>query len=121
MGHRIGVTAFVFGLTATLATGARAQSADGYFSSVVKKPLGEAGTRGQGVFLQRCQICHLPQLPERSAPMGPVLNHVQMATPDAEAKFRTKVLDGSMKMPGFKYTLQQQQVDDLVAYFKAVK
>ena len=111
--------AVVSGLFA-LGASARAQSFD-YFSSTVMKPLGEAGTRGQGVFLQRCQICHLPQLPERTPPVGPVLTHVQMATPDAEAKFRQKVLDGSAKMPGFKLALEPKQIDDLVAYFKAVK
>ena len=102
-----------------LATGARAQVPEGYFSTL-KKPLGETASRGQGLFLQRCSLCHLPQLPGRAQPIGPVLTTLRLATPQAEARFREKVLEGSPLMPAFKYTLQPQDIDQLVAYFKAL-
>ena len=101
-----------------LATTVRAQSSDRFFATL-NKPLGVAETRGQGVFLQRCSLCHLPQLPRTAPPRGPVLATLHLTTAQAEEQFRQKVRDGSPQMPGFKYGLQPQDIDDLVAYFKA--
>ena len=103
-----------------LGTGVLSQSS-GEFFATLKKPLGEAETRGQGLFLQRCSLCHLPQLPGRAQPRGPVLATLVLETPQAEARFREKVLEGSPQMPAYKHTLQPQDVNDLVAYFKAVR
>jgi mono/diheme cytochrome c family protein len=49
-----------------------------------------------------------------------VLSGVRLTTPDAEKAFRQKVLDGGFRMPAFRYGLTSPQIDDLVAYFKAI-
>jgi mono/diheme cytochrome c family protein len=103
-----------------LATSARAQSSDGFFGTL-NKSLGVAETRGQGLLLQRCSLCHLRQLPRTAPPRGPVLTTLHLTTPQAEAQFRQKVLEGSSQMPAYKYTLQPKDIDDLVAYFKAAR
>jgi mono/diheme cytochrome c family protein len=119
MTNRVRGTVAVLGVLA-LGAAAHAQSSDPYFSKL-KTTLGEAEARGHGIFLQRCSLCHLPQLPGRTAPMGPVLAGVYRSfTAETEARFRQRVLEGTPRMPAFKHTLQPQQVDDLVAYFKAV-
>jgi mono/diheme cytochrome c family protein len=119
MTNRVRGVVAVLGALA-LGAAAHAQSSDAYFSKV-KTPLSEAEARGHGMFLQRCSLCHLPQLPGRTPPVGPVLTGLYRSfTADSEARFRQRVLEGTPRMPAFKHTLQPQQVDDLVAYFKAV-
>jgi len=95
-----------------------AQSSSDYFSKVTTK-LGAAEARGKGLFLQRCSICHLPQLPGRRPPMGPALSgYLQASTPEKEAAARKKIVEGSPVMPAFQYALQSKDVDDIVAYLK---
>lgn len=98
-----------------------AQPRTGHFAKV-NKPLGEAETRGKGLFLQRCSICHLPQLPGRAQPPGPVLdNTFKDANPVKETVVRKVIMEGSPKMPGFQYTLTARDMDDVIAYLKALK
>jgi mono/diheme cytochrome c family protein len=108
----------VLALAMLVASAGWAQSSSGYFSKVTAK-LGENETRGKGLFLQRCSICHLPQLPGRKPPVGPALSgYLQSPTPEKQAAARQKIVDGSPAMPGFRYALQSKDVDDIIAYLK---
>ena len=101
--------------------GVWAQSRTGHFAKVTV-PLGESETKGKGLFLQRCSICHLPQLPGRTPSIGPVLDNLfRDAKPDAEATVRKMILEGSPRMPGFQYALQSRDIEDLIAYVKVLK
>ena len=97
-----------------------AQSHTGHFAKV-NRPLGEAETRGKGVFL-RCSICHLPQLPGRTQAPGPVLDPTFKDTsPGRETVVCKMILEGSPRMPGFQHTLLARDIDDVIAYLKALK
>ena len=89
--------------------------------------------RGEGLFLQRCSICHLvKKLKNIGSPptIGPDLSILTgvfaNATPDEEKVLRTYILKGSppnmlANMPGFQYGLDTKDIDDLIAYLKAKK
>src|ERR1019366_9715667 len=78
--------------------------------------------RGEGLFLQRCSICHLvKKLKNIGSPptIGQDLTGVfATATPDEEKTLRTYILKGSPNMPGFQYGLDTKDMDDLIAYLK---
>ncbi len=81
--------------------------------------------RGEGLFLQRCSICHLVRkLKNIGSPptVGPDLSGVfTNATPDEEKILRTHILKGSPSMPGFQYGLDAGDMDCLIAYLKTKK
>ena len=81
--------------------------------------------RGEGLFLQRCSICHLARkLKNIGSPptVGPDLSGVfANATPDEEKTLRTHILRGSPNMPGFQYGLEPKDIDDLIAYLMTKK
>lgn len=81
--------------------------------------------RGEGIFLQRCSICHLvKKLKNIGSPptVGPDLSGVfATATPDEEKTLRTYILKGSPNMPGFQFGLDTKDIDDLIAYLKTKK
>ncbi len=81
--------------------------------------------RGEGLFLQRCSICHLvKKLKNIGSPptVGPDLSGVfATATPDEEKTLRTYIQKGSPNMPGFQYGLDTKDIDDLITYLKTKK
>lgn len=81
--------------------------------------------RGEGLFLQRCSICHLvKKLKNIGSPptVGPDLTGLfATATPDDEKTLRAFILKGSPNMPGFQYGLETKDIDDLIAYLKTKK
>lgn len=79
--------------------------------------------RGEGLFLQRCSICHLAKKIKNvgSPPtVGPNLTGVftNDMSPDQEKSLRQFILKGSPNMPGFQYGLTAKDIDDLIAYLK---
>jgi mono/diheme cytochrome c family protein len=83
--------------------------------------LNEQETRGEGLFLQRCSLCHLPRKLKFGSPpvIGPSLNgQFKDATPDQLKILRGFILKGGPDMPGFQYGLEPKEVDDLIAYLK---
>lgn len=78
--------------------------------------------RGKKAFLQRCSICHLPPLyePPEVKPYGPLLDGY-LRNPQMEARARKAIAEGTPRMPGFQYTLQPNEIDDLIAYMKTMK
>ena len=85
--------------------------------------LTEEERRGEGFFLQRCSICHLPRKLKFGSPpvIGPILSgQFKEATPDQMKVLRGFILKGGPDMPGFQYGLDPKEVDDLIAYLKAM-
>jgi mono/diheme cytochrome c family protein len=85
--------------------------------------LNEQETRGEGLFLQRCSLCHLPRKLKFGSPpvVGPSLSgQFKDATPDQLKILRGFILKGGPDMPGFQYGLEPKEVDDLIAYLKTL-
>ena len=85
--------------------------------------LTEQETRGEGLFRQRCSLCHLPRKLKFGSPpvIGPDLSGLfKEAGPDKMKLLRGSILKGSPNMPGFQYGLEPKEVDDLIAYLKTL-
>lgn len=83
--------------------------------------LNEQARRGEGLFLQRCSLCHLPRKLKFGSPpvVGPSLSgQFKDAAPDQLKILRGFILKGGPDMPGFQYGLEPKEVDDLIAYLK---
>src|SRR5262249_44311534 len=79
--------------------------------------LNEQQRLGRQVVAQACGVCHLP--PERNAKTyGPVLT--KSAGGGDEGVMREYILNGTPRMPSFKYFLQPAEIDAIVAYLKTV-
>lgn len=93
-------------------------------SSKASSSLNDQQVRGEGVFLQRCSLCHLPQARRQvptSQPVGPYLTSLlKNAGVEKERAVREVILKGGPRMPGFQYGLTPKEVDDLVAYLKTL-
>lgn len=85
--------------------------------------LTEQQRRGEGLFLQRCSLCHLPRKLKFGSPsvIGPSLaGQFKDASPDQMKALRGFILKGGPDMPGFQYGLAPNEVDDLVEYLKTL-
>jgi mono/diheme cytochrome c family protein len=85
--------------------------------------LTEQQFKGQGLFLERCSLCHMVRALKSGNPptIGPSLKTVFKDTsPDEEKDLRTFILNGTPHMPGFKYALSPKEIDDLIAYLKVM-
>jgi mono/diheme cytochrome c family protein len=73
--------------------------------------------RGRLMVSQSCGVCHLA--PARNArTYGPSLNKASSGGDDA--KMRQYILEGTPRMPAFKYFLQAADVDAIIAYVRTV-
>lgn len=100
-----------------------AQNAPGTKKAVAENRLNDQETRGEGLFLQRCSLCHLPRKLKFGSPptVGPSLSGAfKGATPEAEKALRQFILKGSSDMPGFQYGLEPKEMDDLVSYLRTL-
>ena len=89
----------------------------------VAEKLSDDARRGEGLFLQRCSLCHLPRKLKFGSPpvVGPGLSgQFKDATPDQLKVLRGFILKGGPDMPGFQYGLEPKEVDDLIAYLKTL-
>ena len=85
--------------------------------------LSEQTRRGEGLFLQRCSLCHLPRRLKFGSPpvIGPSLaGQFKDATPEQMKVLRGFIMKGGPDMPGFQYGLEPKEVDDLIAYLKTL-
>ena len=85
--------------------------------------LNEQESRGEGLFLQRCSLCHLPRKLKFGSPpvIGPSLSgQFKNADPDQLKTLQSFILKGGPDMPGFQYGLEPKEVDDLVAFLKTL-
>ena len=93
-------------------------------STSASSGLTEKEMRGRGLFLQSCSLCHLPPpefKPRMRQSSGPILNGLfKDAKPDKEKAVREVIAKGTQNMPGFRYSLSSQEMDDLVAFLKTL-
>ena len=102
---------------------ASAQERPGAKETGAEQKLTEPQRRGEGLFLQRCSLCHLPRKLKFGSPpvVGPSLEGVfKNQAPDDERKLRDFVMKGSLHMPGVQYALSPKEMDDLFAYLKTM-
>jgi len=79
--------------------------------------LNETQLLGRQVFAQSCGICHLqPSLGVKT--YGPVLNRDAAAGNDEV--MRAFIVNGSDRMPGFKYYLKPAEINAIIAYLRTV-
>lgn len=89
--------------------------------AVVTPPsLSEDALAGWKLFVQRCAICHdaLGQ-PSYPATLGPVLGQTSIRELGEET-VREIIMVGSVRMPGWQYTLSQEQIGQVIAYLNTV-
>src|SRR5438132_8753708 len=79
--------------------------------------LDETQLLGRQVFAQSCGICHLqPSLGVKT--YGPLLN--KAAAGGNEEVMRAFIVNGTDRMPAFKYYLKPAEIDAIIAYVKTV-
>jgi len=86
-------------------------------SSGAQGPLNEKQLLGMRLFNQSCRVCHTkPQV--TSGQYGPVLSKNSLA--GDETAIRDFIMNGTPRMPGFKYSYEPAQIDAIVGYLKTV-
>ena len=91
--------------------------APGGLAQETRDGLNEQQRLGRQVFAQSCGICHLrPALDVRT--YGPLLS--KAATGGDDGRMRNVILEGTTRMPAFKYYLQSDRVDAIIAYVRTV-
>jgi len=79
--------------------------------------LNEKQLHGRQIFAQSCGICHLqPSLGVKT--YGPVLN--KAATAGNDDAMRAFIVNGTDRMPAFKYYLKPAEIDAIIAYLRTV-
>ena len=132
----LAVTVSLFAGRATLVSAQEGGAAAGQSASrslPLQHPSGtkltEQESRGAGVFIQRCSLCHLAKTFGAGgskfccvASLGPNLGGLfKNLTPDQEKAFRDIILNGGPTyMPPWKYGLTAEEIDDIVAYLKTL-
>ena len=105
-----GVSTLLLALAA--ATPAAAQQSD-----IRETQLSETQLLGRQVFAQSCGICHLqPSLGVKT--YGPLLNKAAAAGNDEV--MRAFIVNGTDRMPAFKYYLKPAEIDAIIAYVRTV-
>jgi mono/diheme cytochrome c family protein len=79
--------------------------------------LSETQLRGRQIFAQSCGVCHLqPSLGVKT--YGPALN--KTATAGNDDVMRAFIVNGTDRMPSFKYYLKPAEIDAIIAYVRTV-
>jgi mono/diheme cytochrome c family protein len=77
-----------------------------------------AQVAGKKLFVQRCSVCHLPELPSYTA-YGPLLDGKLVAS-RGDAAIREQIMRGSARMPGWQYTLSPAEIAQMIGYLKTL-
>lgn len=75
--------------------------------------LTDAQLNGRRLVAQRCANCHAGNPRQPGPPLGKSIVESR-----GDAFIRDKVNKGSTLMPGFQYTLNASQIDDIIAFLK---
>jgi len=78
-------------------------------------PLNETELKGRKLFAQRCANCHGGSAQRPGPPLGQ-----QTVERLGDSFIREKARKGSLMMPGFEYSLEPAQIDQIVAFLKTV-
>ena len=78
-------------------------------------PLNEIELKGRKIFAQHCANCHGGTAQRPGPPLGQ-----QTVERLGDSFIREKVRKGSLMMPGFEYSVQPAQIDQIVAFLKTV-
>lgn len=79
--------------------------------------------RGEARFYQRCSICHMGRIVKDNTyePMAVALTGVLADTsPEREAFVRAYIQQGSLQMPGFRYSFNPEEFEELITYLKSL-
>src|SRR5476649_901228 len=94
-----------------------ATSTSGVYAQQAGSDLNETQLLGRQVFAQSCGICHLqPSLGVKT--YGPPLNKAAAAGNDEV--MRAFIVNGTDRMPAFKYYLKPAEIDAIIAYVRTV-
>jgi hypothetical protein len=74
---------------------------------------------GRFRFKQRCALCHALQTNPSANTWGPLLTEQNVV--GREAAVRRQIMEGSGRMPAFKYALDPVTIDAIIAYLKKVE
>ena len=100
------VSALLVLITAAAVPAARAQPV-----------LSDTQLRGRQIFAQSCGICHLqPSLGVKT--YGPTLN--KSAAAGNDDAMRAFIVNGTDRMPAFRYYLKPAEIDAIIAYLRTV-
>ena len=77
-----------------------------------------AQLEGSRLFMQRCNVCHGAAMNSMDA-YGPFLTKQRVE--GREAHVRQVIMDGTERMPAFKYGLEPAQIDKIVDYLGTVE
>jgi mono/diheme cytochrome c family protein len=83
---------------------------------------------GENLFLQNCSLCHMPhkegnpKTSEEGTSYGPSFKGLfkgpkPVLNDQIARQFITK---GTQKMPGFQYSLEPKEIDNIIAYLKTL-
>jgi mono/diheme cytochrome c family protein len=96
------------------------QSAAAPKHDAARPALTEQQKRGEALFVQNCPLCHIPSGQKKKLGIqGPSLQGVFNEDSDGEALKQFIQTGVPSKMPGFRYDLDQKQLDDIVAFLKS--
>jgi mono/diheme cytochrome c family protein len=73
---------------------------------------------GKKLFVQKCSVCHLPELPSYTA-YGPLLDGKVVAS-RGDAAIREQIMRGSARMPGWQYTMSSAEIEQIIGYLKTL-
>jgi mono/diheme cytochrome c family protein len=86
--------------------------------------LSPAAQDGQRIFQTHCAMCHVGVTVgtevRQAAATGPFAPLVSKTTATDEKTTREKIQNGGPRMPGYKWSLQNDQVDHVIAYLKTL-
>jgi mono/diheme cytochrome c family protein len=82
-------------------------------------PLSEVELKGKKLFVQRCALCHDLRGQPATTTVGPWVD-AETVKARGEDAVRTKIADGSSRMPAWRYTLEPPQIEAVIAYLKKV-
>jgi mono/diheme cytochrome c family protein len=86
----------------------------------VPPPISADAFAGKKLFVQRCALCHDLLGQPALTTVGPWVD-AQTVETRGEAAVRQTILNGSRRMPGWRYTLAAAQIDQLIAYLRTVE
>ena len=72
---------------------------------------------GRQIITQNCNVCHLPGNPG-NATYGPPLN--KTAANGDDKLMKEIIQNGLVRMPAWKYTLKDSDIDDVIAYARTL-